>query len=68
MTLLHSVNPNKIKTIRDEHCGLKIPSSQAKTDENFANYSLKTKANNKSEKQNFLIFKFSMGVIFKKSV
>ena len=29
------------------HCGLKISRSQAKIDENFANYFLKTKANNK---------------------
>ena len=29
------------------HCDLNVASSQAKTDENFANYFLKTKANNK---------------------
>ena len=29
------------------HCGLKVSRSQAKIDENFANYFLKTKANNK---------------------
>ena len=29
------------------HCDLKVSSSQAKIDENFANYFLKTKANNK---------------------
>ena len=30
-----------------DHCGLKVSRSQAKIDENFANYFLKTKANNK---------------------
>ena len=29
------------------HCGLKVSRSQAKIYENFANYFLKTKANNK---------------------
>ena len=30
-----------------QHCDLKVPRSQAKIDENFANYFLKTNANNK---------------------
>ena len=36
------------------HCDLKVLSSQAKIDENFANYFLKTKANNEC----FIVLKF----------
>ena len=33
--------------IKGLHCGLKVSRSQAKINENFSNYFLKTKANNK---------------------
>ena len=39
----HSVNVKSLKLTFTVHCDLKVSSSQGKTDENFANYFLKTK-------------------------
>ena len=37
----------KIQPLQPVHCDLKVPRSQANTDESFANYFLKTNAENK---------------------
>ena len=45
--ILYCTVLNVVCTVYIGHCGLKVSRSQAKINENFANYFLRTKANNK---------------------
>ena len=44
---IEKIGLSLLETLRSSHCDLKVSRSQAKIYESFANYFLKTKANNK---------------------